>query len=328
MIVFDSLHKVIFSRKAKNQNLKYLYFVLVLLFFSMQIRAQITFQQARESLRTNRTRLLSQYAYDRNYANACQAWGNLTASQKGVFLTVTDLLGRREFMWGVAEPDILDYQYVGDEDDRAFGCAIQNEENPDCNNGCYVHPINYYGPACFFVTGQSCAEMNKCTSYRPAPRLEFDMALNHVQKIYEINGSHFNDGGGIDYNRIYFQADNLLLYQFRNLGYGYHFWINSTDLLGSHYPFTKSRQTDNGMPQGQTHFWAWDYNTTTLLRPGVVGVYDTNIVEIDLDYNTLHHSNPERYYNNVYGRQFYENHWRWYGLGGTAELDYSPTCKQ
>jgi hypothetical protein len=295
--------------------------------FSQVSSTNITRLEALASLRTNRNRLLSTYALQNNYANANQAWSAMTASQKGVFLTVTDYLGRRSLTHYNENYQI---NYVGDEDDQGFGCTQLNDSSADYRNDTvYVHPINYYGPSCLPVNGQSCAEMGKCV-YNYGPRTDYDMVLNHVTKFYAINGSNGSSCGGGDYNRIFFSADDELIYLIRNitLELGLPTWDRSYDPLGPHSPFTQSREGIEGKPRGQMHNWAWDYQASVLARPGVYGVYDPHIVEMDIDYTAYGHpSNPECYYNGVYGRIFYENYWFTRGLYGSAELNYSPPNK-
>jgi hypothetical protein len=302
---------------------------IVLSTASSETHSQVPFEEAFASLGPNRDRILTEYAHARGYLNASHLWQTMSASERGVFLTITDLLGRRTYM----SPDTItnDYQYVGDDDDHAFGCAQLNEI-PDCNEGCYVHPINYYGPACFHVTGQSCNEMGKCTNNATLdPRTNFDVALSHVNKFYVIRGGSGDGCGGSNWNRIFFEADNALLYNFRNLFVHYNlhstFWFNSSDISGPHDPFTQSRETGPGKPRGQTHEFAYDSDATSIYRAGLNGYYGTNIIEIDIDYNFWHDSNPECFYDGVYGRNKYQNLWSAYGLGGSAEYNYIPSSK-
>jgi hypothetical protein len=252
--------------------------------FAQTSSTTITRDQALASLKTNRDRLLTTYALQNNYANRTQAWASMSTSQKGVFLTITDYLGRRSLMHYNDNYEII---YTGDEDDQGFGCAILNDGVTDIrSNGVQVHPVNYYGPGCIWVSGESCVQMGKCF-YQYYPRTDFDMALNHVTKIYAVNGRNGSSCGGGDYNRIFFSADAELIYALRNitLEIGLPTWWLSYDLAPPHSPFTQSREGVEGKPRGQTHQWAWDYQASVLARPGVYGVYDPQIVEMDIDYN-------------------------------------------
>ncbi|MEQ1606981.1 MAG: hypothetical protein ABL999_19115 [Pyrinomonadaceae bacterium] len=285
---------------------------------SFVVNAQfISYEEAFASLKINRDRLLSDYAADRGYPNGCAAWGAMTQSQKGVFLTITDLLGRRSMI----EWPLYDYQYIGDEDDRGFGCAVLNETT-DCNGGCYIHPMNYYGPACIWVEGSSCAQNQKCYAY--PYYTHWDMALNHVEKFYAILGGGSSCTGSS--NRIFLRANDQLIYKFRNIQLGLPLWFNSYDPFGPHDPFTQSRETNGSQPRGQTHEWAWPSESDWFFRSGMVSsINDPNLIEIDIDYNFWGHpSNPECYYDNTYGRTLYENRWYACGLGGSAEFDYNP----
>lgn len=327
-----------FFRKNARKFVSLLSFLFIFSVSASYGQPEITYAEAFASLKTNRDRLMHNYALTHGYANGAHAWSYMSPSQKGVFLTITDLLGRRTFM--TPDSTILhDYTYYGDEDDQAFGCPALNAENPSCNDGCYVHPINYYGPACILVSGQSCAEMGKCGDNPTVfPRTNHDMALNHVNKIYAINGSNGSNCGGGEYNRIFFQADDALMYAIRNASYPFpilpfSLWQTSTDFAGPHSPFTQSKETNTNYPKGQMHEFAWDYEAVTLSRPGVYGVFDPHVVELDIDYELgnifsgLHPSNPECSYGGLYGRYKYENNWYARGLGGSAEYNYTPSAK-
>jgi hypothetical protein len=276
--------------------------------------SQIGYGEAFASLQTNRDRLLAQYASERGYSSACEIWGNMTASQKGVFLTITDLLGRRSFM----NAPRINYQLIiGRGRDS---CIQMNGKNTDCNRGCYVR-LDVNSSVCSFASGYMCAQHGKCTA--TPERNEYDMSLNHILKFYAINGGGSSCGGSS--NRIFLQADQTLIYNLRNIWFGLPMWRNSSDITGAHSPFTQSRETHRGQPRGQTHQWAWDYEASYLFRENFVNaVYDPSIVEIDIDYNIVHDSNPECYYGGIQGRYYYQDYWSGSGLGGTAELGYSP----
>ena len=69
------------------------------------------------------------------------------------------------------------------------------------------------------------------------------------------------------------------------------------------FVFTQSRQTEDGQPWGQSQEWAWDYELTVINCPGFY--YDgtsPNVLEMDIDRNFVHDSNPECFYGSVYGR--------------------------
>jgi len=102
-------------------------------------------------------------------------------------------------------------------------------------------------------------------------------------------------------------------------------WAASRDLAGPHDPFTQSSETVNGQPTGQAHFFASDDDMVILERPGVEGVSDPHIIEIDIDYNLIHESNPECDYLFVPGRQVYEEFWSGHGNGDPVDFDHLPT---
>lgn len=299
-------------------------FLLFALFLPETVHCQVTHQEAFDSLKPNRDRLLASYAAENGYMDAVSAWNSMSTSQKGVFLTITDLLGRRTIMTGQAPPP-YDYTYVGDGDDQGFGCSQMNETT-SCNDGCYIYPQNYYGPSCFYVSGPTCVDNGKCfaTESGPPPPRNYDVALSHVTKIYAILGGGSSCGGSS--NRIFLEADFSLIYNLRNdTLINLDPWEESTDLAGPHEPFSQSSQTDGGQPRGQTHQFEHDYEATSINHPlFYFSGSNPYIVEIDIDYNLTHDSNPECYYGGVYGRTKYENHWFNRGIGGSAEFNYSP----
>jgi hypothetical protein len=305
--------------------------------FSQPPTTNITWTQATASLKTNRDRLLDSYALQTNKPNRQQAWTDMTPSQKGVFLTITDLLGRRTLMHpnNNFSPAVL----TPGMDDYTNGCFDMNEEYRDLEaqgayiataaggyaliNGNWVAVPEPSSP-CELVDVETCISKGRCFRSQ-LPRTDFDMALNHVVTLYAVNGSHFGDCGGGEYNRVFFSADDELIYAVRNIDFSAPIgWWRSEDVFGPHSPFTQSRETIGGRPKGQIHEWAWDYQAITMSRPGVYGVYNPHLVEMDIDYNSIHDSNPECSYGGVYGRYKYQNFWYGQGLGGSAEFGYSP----
>ena len=207
------------------------------------------------TLKDNRDRLIDTLAVVKG-TTRCPLWKALTPTQKGVFLTITDLLGKRTFMG--ASPS----------------------------------------------TGT---------------------ALVHVTKVYEIRDKGgFGNGGG-DNNRIFLQFDATLIAAMRDFGGPLPEWAKSTDAAGPHDPFDATSETVNGQPRGQSHFWSADDKAKPLGRPGVETVNDPRVVEIDIDYNFLHDSNPEGDYFGKSGRDLYAEKWTALGLGGSPEFDWVPT---
>jgi len=266
------------------------------------------------SLKVNRDKLLDTYATRIGAANRCVAWNSMTPSQKGVFLTITDLLGKRSFITN------NNFRFYKNESDSVFGAC--DPQGTDCTLGCTVNEFRQFGGPCFFMSGHECWQKGFC-AINDAPRVDFRTSLDYVTRIWAINGAGTFCGGG-DNNRLYFSASNELMTLIRNFDFGLPEWQDSTDPAGAHSPFNNSSETLTGQPKGQIHFWRWDHEAQVLFRPGVVGVYDPHIVEIDMDYNLTHDSNPECHYGGLYGRIKYQNLWSNRGLGGSAEFDYDP----
>lgn len=217
------------------------------------------------SLRDNRDRLIDTLARQKG-TTRCPLWAALTPTQKGVFLTITDLLGKRSFLTN------------------------------DPGGG------------------------------TPRAGRDLETALDHTEHLYELRDKgSFGNGGG-DNNRMWLRADAALIAALRDLDGALPEWGKSTDLAGAHAPFDATSETAFGQPRGQAHFWSADAKSKPLGRPGVETVDDPRVVEIDIDYNLIHDSNPEgTYIPGGYGRTFYESKWTPKGVGGSAELDYVPT---
>lgn len=245
---------------------------------------QLTAEPTASTLGENRERLLSTYA-SRQGEGTCETWNAMTREQQGVFLTTTDLLGKRVFI----------------------------------DNGPDARPDE----------GQL-------------------MVLDRVTKIYAVRGASApGKCGGGEFNRLFFGVDRELMDRIRNYDSGLPMFGRSRDLMGPHDPFNGSRETKHGQPTGQLHFWKWDRvctdeitagcnegrNTMTLQRSGVEGVDEPWIVELDLDYNLPHDSNPECTYGGSTGREKYEKKWWYKGKAwqpgaegaGNAELDWRPS---
>lgn len=220
------------------------------------------------SLHDNRDRLIDSLAAVKGVAR-CALWQSLTPTQRGVFLTITDLLGKRSYL-----------------------------TNPPPNGAPRVGP-------------------------------DLEMALDHVTKVYEIRDSNGQNGGG-DNNRIWVQVDTKLITAMRSFDAGLPEWGKSSDWGGAHEPFDGTSETATGQPRGQSQFWSDDAKSVALTRPGVEGINDPHIVEIDIDYNLFHDSNPEGdYWPDGKGSEHYAKVWSDKGLGTGPELDYVPTtCTQ
>lgn len=272
------------------------------------------------SLTAARDRLIDSLAA-RNYRSRCSQWNAMTPSAQGVFLVSTDLLAKRMFAYAAERRY---YRYWIDD------CSYQTE----CTYGCSVMG---YGGVCEWKSGPQCQQEGKCGSTEN--RTNFETMIDHVTQLYSVAGQGgwgciwagpfptcCSDNGGGDANRVFFGADAQLITQMRTpVGISNPGWRNSEDLKGPHAPFSRSLESMHGLPRAQTHFWGSSTEGSYVNRPGLGGVYDPNIVEMDLDYNFCHDSNPDGYYDGVQGRVKYEQAWQGQGLGGSAELGYRPT---
>jgi len=221
------------------------------------------------TLKQNRDRLVDTLAARKGVAR-CALWTSLTPTQVGVFVTITDLLGKRSFM-------------TNDPPGGAKRTAA----------------------------------------------IELMTALDHVTRVYEVRDKGASGNGGGDNNRIWIQVDAALAGALRAFASGLPEWEKSSDLAGPHDPFDATSETVNGQPRGQAHFWSADAKSKPLTRPGVEGIDDPRIVEIDIDYNILHDSNPLGSYfaglGNKTGLELYVEKWTPLGVGGDPELGYTPT---
>ena len=134
--------------------------------------------------------------------------------------------------------------------------------------------------------------------------------LDHVTTAYRVvggNGATASDPGscgGGEYNRLLLSIDGTLhaalvaahagTGQLDDVPPGGR-WRQSFDLAGPHAPFTLSTETDDDLPRGQVHFFA-DAGSAAAQAPlgrlDLEALVDPFALEIDLDYDCLHNSNP------------------------------------
>jgi len=245
-------------------------------------------------LRQNRDRLLDSLARQKGgNNNRCSVWNSMGTNQKGVFLTITDNF------WGTwlyqPTPEYT-YECVSSNADWGGGnCPAYDPDDPcggcGCSNSeCYPQQV---------WTGR----------YLPREGYQWEKMLDHVSKIYEM-AANTTSCSGDTYNRFWFQADDALIYALRNIDYAAPTgWRRSGDLKGAHSPFTQTRETNNGKPRGQTQEFGWDYEAVWYTRGVTTPILDPHLVEIDMDYNAWHESNPECYYEGEYGRARYVRAW-------------------
>jgi len=151
--------------------------------------------------------------------------------------------------------------------------------------------------------------------------------LDHVTTVYRVAGGRGADGdrpgscGGFEFNRMFMSIDRELhavlveanahrgarqLRGVRDIAdiRSNSFWRESRDLNGPHRPFDMSDETEAGAPRGQTQFFRDPEGKLAhgkLGRLDVVNVIDPYALEMDQDYDCVHHSNPTCAYR-FYGR--------------------------
>jgi hypothetical protein len=274
----------------------------------------------------NRDRLLDTLAEAHGRPDRCAEWNSMGPNQRGVFLTLTDLMYgswmyrppiKRYLATNTAEGNCIACQYPGTECRYGYECETNGKT---CL--AYVKP---YPQAAYSVcmSAQGAGPQYTYTVEQPRTGIYLEKMLDHVTRIYSM-AAETTSCGGAD-NRMYFSADDTLMFALRNLDYAPLGWRNSEDFAGPHSPFTQSRETFSGKPRGQTHQFAWDSEAVWVQKSGMwTAVYDPHLVELDMDYNWIHDSNPECFYEGEYGRNRYINHWS--GQGYPADLYYQPVC--
>jgi hypothetical protein len=271
----------------------------------------------------NRDRLLDTLAAAHGRPDRCAEWASMGQNQRGVFLTLTDLM-YGTFMY---PPPYKKYLASNSAQGNCIACLYDSAEcraGYECEtNGktclVYAKPSPYASyPVCM-----GAPPSDTYTVQQPRTGASLEKMLDHVVQIYSMAAETSSCGGGD--NRMYFSADDTLMYALRNLFSAPQGWRNSEDMAGPHSPFTQSRETHAGKPRGQTHQFAWDSEAVWVQKSGMsTPVFDPHLVELDIDYNWIHDSNPECYYGGQYGRTVYTNFWRSQGYPG--DLSYQPVC--
>ncbi len=274
----------------------------------------------------NRDRLLDTLAAAHGRPDRCAEWNSMGRNQQGVFLTLTDL------MYGtwMYRPPTRRYLSTSS---GVGNCTACNYPANECRAG---YECDTNGKTCIvYEKPYAQAAYSVCMSalgagpnyyydvVQPRTGIYLEKMLDHVTQIYSMAAETTSCGGGD--NRMYFSVDDTLMYALRNLASAPLGWRNSEDLKGPHSPFTQSRETHAGKPRGQTHQFAWDSDVVWVQKSGMsTPVYDPHLVELDIDYNWIHDSNPECFYDGEYGRNRYQNFWRSQGYPG--DLSYQPVC--
>lgn len=140
--------------------------------------------------------------------------------------------------------------------------------------------------------------------------------LSHVTRLYRVlgGGSSGTTCGGSENNRVFMQIDDALWGWLGQAWSGMRpltdgagsGWVRSRDIAGPHSPFTASDETESGLrcvivfetgesrpPTGQVHFFRRNEDAEPVRRgSGISLPADPRMLEMDLDFNCVHDSNP------------------------------------
>jgi hypothetical protein len=339
------------TRKLSGFKVASLFLTLVAIVFAAGSCFALDGSNGNAYVNYHRDRLLDTYAQYKGLGDRVKAWNSLNYKQQMLFLIQTDLLGNRTYMY----PTATDY-YKNDPNDgcnhgNAFcgTCGIQGGQRWCTSCDVWDPPTQRnqpgWRPQCWSIDAYTCYQDGLCYA-APRPRTNYEMALEHVTKLYEILAP--NDGcGGDDNNRIFWQAgtdssSDQLIQAFRNQTMPA--WGPNGDLGGPHEPFDNASATTNGRPfscdgpDGQAQFYSWDTTCTYGGQKGCSPIQafsrgsaylpaDSRMFELDDDYDTFHNSSPLcSYCGGQYGVTMYQNHWcPSQGNFASCDWNYTPT---
>lgn len=139
--------------------------------------------------------------------------------------------------------------------------------------------------------------------------------LDHITRLYLVlgGGSDGTNCGGAENNRLFLAMDAYLWERMVETwdgaaviddGGGSH-WLHTRDLAGPHDPFDASNETDTGLrctllfersgsrpPTAQAHFFLDGSAVAVERGSGISLPADPYMLEIDLDFDCVHRSNP------------------------------------
>lgn len=140
--------------------------------------------------------------------------------------------------------------------------------------------------------------------------------LAHVARVYLVlgGGRDGSECGGAENNRLFLQMDDYLWARMVETWDGAGAiddgagatWIRTRDLAGPHDPFDASNETDTGLrcaallfetsdsrpPTAQAHFFLDGSASPVERGSGISLPSDPRMLEIDLDFDCIHRSNP------------------------------------
>jgi hypothetical protein len=270
------------------------------------LTAQLADAQA--PLWANRDRLLDSYAQHKGMQDRHEVWEWMNSVRRGVFLTITHNLWHHYLMFPESK------YYVRYDSD----CSSAGD---DCSDRCLVRclPGDPFCPDldhCMQMSGYECAQAGKCDLIEsPRDGIYAEKLIDHVDGVYAVldGGDPYGRGscGGENNNRIFFSLDERGIAAVRNI---YPIFLpgikQSGDRGGPHWPFNGSRETIHGQPRGQLHYFLWDWDAISLDgRREMSGVFDPWAMEVDIDYNWIHDSNPLCTYSGDLGLDDYRDKW-------------------
>ncbi len=284
----------------------------------IQEAEETTTIEAAQPLSVNRDRLLQSLA-ERKGTATCDLWGRLTEAERYVFLSLTRVLGSHN-------------SYIT----GAIPHHFRSSDSATCDTGCTLSgsfncPWGFTTYNDEQVSSETCLLCGGC--YTDIRQDSTETLLDHATALYSVNGPDPGGGcGGGEFNRAFFGFDEIGKGAIRNWTIAGGTWSSSDDCAGPHGPFNASETIGWGSGAAppwcgltqdygpQRHHWQYDSEmVSTDGRRGLCGISDPSLVEVDVDYNWLHDSNPMCSYGGAPGYRVVEEHM------GSGEYEWTPS---
>jgi hypothetical protein len=292
------------SRKAKWQwTIGLTCFRLMAVVALLILTAQLADAQA--PLWANRDRLLDSYAKFKGMQDRDAVWNWMNPVRRGVFLTITHNLWHHYLRY----PDI---RYIVNEESECS--PAETDCTSGCNARCLVEKECWSGSSCEYVSGYECWQKGLCYSVQmPAEGAYAEKLIDHVDGLYAVldGGDPYGRGscGGENNNRIFVSLDEIGISAIRNIYPLFLPGIKSSGDRNQHGDFKGRRDTIHGQPRAQFHYFLWDHEAKPINRREMSAVFDPWAMEVDIDYNWIHDSNPLCTYSGDLGLDDYRDKW-------------------